>query len=101
MGEISVPGSGAFNEGDACRSRPRERERQTAGATALLFTPATAVLPFFAIAVVLMNERRERVASIETKTRDLAEAYQLIVNDAISEHIHAADLRAQRTIAIS
>lgn len=100
MGEITVPGSGASGEGDAGRSRPRERERQIAGATALLFTLATAVLPFSAIAVVLMNEGRERVASIETKTRDLAEAYQLIVNDAISEHMHAADRRAQRTISI-
>jgi hypothetical protein len=46
-----------------------------------------------------LNEGRGRVARMETKTRVLAEAYQLKVNDAISEHIHSADRRAQRTIS--
>ena len=150
MGEIPVPGSGAFSVGDAGPSRPRER--QTVGATALLSTIAITAVSIVAGAALLisvwscvadtvsvrascvgaavgwaggvssfrggahdlrrlcasfpisnflsnLNEGRGRVARMETKTRVLAEAYQLKVNGAISEHIHSADRRAQRTIS--
>ena len=150
MGEIPVPGSGAFSVGDAGLSRLREG--QTVGAAALLSTIATTAVSIVAGAALLisvwscvadtvsvrascvgaavgwaggvsscrgeahdlrhlyapfaisnflsnLNEGRGRVARMETKTRVLAEAYQLKVNDAISEHIHSADRRAQRTIS--